>query len=45
MTITLHVAFRSEKVRERVKVIAKENLRHYINGEKLLSLVDIQRGY
>ena len=43
--ITPHVAYRSEKVRQRVKVIAMENLRRYINGEKLLSVVNIQRGY
>ena len=43
--ITPHVAYRSEKLRPRVMVLVEENLRRYINGEKLLSEVNLKRGY
>jgi len=43
--ITPHIAYRSEKLRERVRIIARENLKRYLQGEKLLSVVNIQRGY
>ena len=43
--ITPHVAYRSEKLVQRVMILAKENLRRYIKGEKLLSVVNIERGY
>ncbi len=43
--ITPHVAYRSEKLRPRVMVLVEENLRRYINGEKMLSVVDLERGY
>lgn len=43
--ITPHVAYRSEKLRQRVMILAKENLRRYVNGEKLLSVVNISKEY
>ena len=43
--ITPHIAYRSDKLRERVRIINQENLYRYVNGEKLLSLVNITRGY
>ncbi len=43
--ITPHVAFRSEKLRERVWILVEENLRRYVNGDKLISKVDMRRGY
>jgi len=43
--ITPHVAYRSEKLRPRVMVLVEENLRRYVNGEKLLSVVDLAKGY
>ena len=43
--ITPHVAFRSEKILERVWTLAEENLRRYVNGDKMLSVVDLERGY
>lgn len=43
--ITPHVAHRSESLRERIWQVAKENLRRYIAGEKLLSQVNVERGY
>jgi phosphoglycerate dehydrogenase-like enzyme len=43
--ITPHIAYRSEKLRPRVMVLVEENLHRYINGEKLLSVVDLSRGY
>jgi phosphoglycerate dehydrogenase-like enzyme len=43
--ITPHMAFRSEKLVERNWILVKENLRRYVNGDKLISVVDMQRGY
>lgn len=43
--ITPHIAYRSEKLKQRVLILAKENLRRYVNGDKLLSVVDINKGY
>jgi phosphoglycerate dehydrogenase-like enzyme len=43
--ITPHMAFRSEKLVERNWILVKENLRRYVNGDKLISVVDLQRGY
>jgi len=43
--ITPHVADRSALRMERVWLVMRENLRRYVRGEKLLSVVDPQRGY
>lgn len=43
--ITPHVAASSDKVRERVFLLARENLRRYVAGERMLSVVDVARGY
>ena len=43
--ITPHVAGNSDKVFGRVLVIVQENLRRYVAGEKMLSVVDAERGY
>lgn len=43
--ITPHIAFRSEKIFERVWTLIGENLRRYVNGDKMLSVVDLERGY
>jgi phosphoglycerate dehydrogenase-like enzyme len=43
--ITPHIAYRSDKLSTRIQAIALENLKRYIRGEKLLSEVNIQRGY
>lgn len=43
--VTPHMAFRSEKLTERVWILVEENLRRYINGDKLISMVDLKRGY
>lgn len=43
--ITPHMAFRSDKLTERVWILVRENLRRYVNGDKLLSMVDLERGY
>ena len=43
--ITPHVAGNSDKVFGRVLVIIQENLRRYVAGEKMLSVVDAERGY
>ena len=43
--ISPHRAGASDKGRERLYVMVKENLRRYVNGEPMLSVVDIERGY
>ena len=43
--ITPHVSALSDRSSRNTRVIARENLRRYILGEKLLNLVDLKRGY
>lgn len=43
--ITPHVSAGSDLIRERVFLVARENLRRYVSGEPMLSVVDIERGY
>ena len=43
--ITPHIAAYSSDSDWRMLVIARENLRRYVKGEKLLSVVDVERGY
>ncbi len=43
--ISPHTAGRSDKSRARLFLLVQENLRRYIAGEPLLSVVDIDRGY
>jgi phosphoglycerate dehydrogenase-like enzyme len=43
--ITPHVAFRSEKIGDRVWTLVEENFRRYVNGDKMINLVDLKRGY
>lgn len=43
--ITPHTAGRSDKSRDRLYLLVQENLRRYVSGEPLLSVVDIERGY
>jgi phosphoglycerate dehydrogenase-like enzyme len=43
--ITPHVAFRSEKLRERVWTLVEESMRRYVNGDRMLNIVDLERGY
>jgi len=43
--ITPHTAGRSDKGRDRLYLMVKENLRRYTAGEPMLSVVDIERGY
>jgi phosphoglycerate dehydrogenase-like enzyme len=43
--ITPHTAGRSDRSRERLFLLIQENLRRYVAGEPLLSVVDIERGY
>lgn len=45
VVITPHVAGRNSDAIKRTIIIARENLRRYTRGEKLLSVVDIERGY
>ena len=43
--ITPHVAFRSDKLVERNWTLVHEELRRYVNGDKMISVVDLERGY
>jgi phosphoglycerate dehydrogenase-like enzyme len=43
--ITPHMSASSDRVFERVFLLARENLRRYVAGEPLLSVVDVERGY
>jgi phosphoglycerate dehydrogenase-like enzyme len=43
--ITPHVAATSDRVFTRVFLLARENVRRYVRGERLLSVVDPSRGY
>ena len=43
--ITPHVAASSDRVFGRLLTVAQDNLRRYVAGEKMLSVVDPQRGY
>ena len=43
--ISPHTAGRSDKGRDRLYLMVKENLRRYVSGEPMLSVVDIERGY
>jgi phosphoglycerate dehydrogenase-like enzyme len=43
--ITPHVANNTRGTNERMWLVFRENLRRYVAGEKLLSVVDAQRGY
>ena len=43
--ISPHTAGRSDKGRDRLYLLVQENLRRYVAGEPLLSVVDIERGY
>jgi phosphoglycerate dehydrogenase-like enzyme len=43
--ITPHVAAGSDRVFERLFLVVRENLRRYVSGEPMLSVVDPERGY
>ena len=43
--ISPHTAASSDMSRQNTVLLARENLRRYINGEKLLNVVDFARGY
>ena len=43
--ITPHISSTSDRALERRWVVIRDNIRRYINGEKMLNVVDIRRGY
>lgn len=45
LIITPHVAGRSREALGRIQALVAENLRRYVAGEPLLSVVNIERGY
>lgn len=45
LVISPHTAARSDLSRRNTTLLGRENLRRYINGEKLLNMVDLARGY
>ncbi len=45
LLITPHVSSFNDAGRDTLWIILRENLRRYVTGEKMLSVVDIERGY
>lgn len=45
VVITPHVAATTDQGRWRRWLVTRENLRRYVNGEKMLNVVDVARGY
>jgi phosphoglycerate dehydrogenase-like enzyme len=45
ITITPHISSGSERRMSRFWLLVRENLRRYVNGEKMLNEVNIKRGY
>lgn len=45
VVITPHVAATTDQGRWRRWVVVRENIRRYINGDKMLNVVDVERGY
>ena len=43
--ISPHAAGRSDRSRNRLFLLVEENLRRYVAGEPMLSVVDVERGY
>lgn len=43
--ITPHISYMTDRGIERNVLVITENLRRYINGERMLNVVDIERGY
>ena len=43
--ITPHISYMTDRGFERNRLVITENLRRYINGERMLNVVDIDRGY
>ena len=43
--ITPHVAAQSDAQDARYWIVAQENMRRYVDGEPLLNVVDVARGY
>jgi phosphoglycerate dehydrogenase-like enzyme len=43
--LTPHMAARSDRFEERFTILLAENLRRYVAGERMLSVVDLERGY
>ena len=43
--ITPHISAGSDRQMERFWLVVRENLRRYVNGERMLNVVDLQRGY
>ncbi len=43
--ITPHISASSDEQMQRYWLLVRENLRRYVNGERMLNVVDIKRGY
>ncbi len=43
--ITPHISARSDLVMKRFWMFVRENLRRYVNGERMLNVVNIEKGY
>jgi phosphoglycerate dehydrogenase-like enzyme len=45
VVITPHISAGSDEQMQRFWLLVRENLRRYVNGERMLNVVDIKRGY
>ncbi len=45
VVITPHISARSDLVMKRFWIFVRENLRRYVNGEQMLNVVNIKKGY
>jgi phosphoglycerate dehydrogenase-like enzyme len=43
--ITPHISGMSDRGRDRLWILVEENLRRYVAGDRMLSVVDVDRGY
>ena len=45
VVITPHISASSDEQMQRYWLLVRENLRRYVNGDRMLNVVDIKRGY
>jgi len=45
VVITPHISASSDEQMDRFWVVVRENLRRYVNGDRMLNVVDLKRGY
>ena len=45
VVITPHISASSDEQMDRFWLVVRENLRRYVNGDRMLNVVDVERGY